>query len=48
MENKIPDDGKGNEFTGVLISYEDGLMLKDYYTKNKMNKTLLQNIKIGN
>ncbi len=48
MENKIPDDGKGNEFTGVLISYEDGLILKDYYTKNKMNKTLLQNIKIGN
>ena len=44
----MPDDGRGNEVTipGVLISYEDGLILKDYYTKNKMNKTLLQSIKL--
>ena len=49
VENKMmPDDGRGNEVTipGVLISYEDGLILKDYYTKNKMNKTLLQSIKL--
>ncbi len=39
MENKNPDDGKGNEVTilVVFISYEDGLILKDYYIKNKMN-----------
>ena len=30
MENKMmTDDGRGNEVTGVLISYEDGLILKD-------------------
>ena len=31
MENKIPDDGKGNEVTLLvkLISYEDGLILKE-------------------
>ena len=38
MEKKImPDDGRGSEVIDILISYEDGLILKYYYTKNKMN-----------
>ena len=38
MEKKImPDNGRGSEVIDILISYEDGLILKYYYTKNKMN-----------
>ena len=38
MEKKImPDDGRGSEVIDILISYEDGLILKYYYNNNKMN-----------
>ena len=47
-EKNMPDDGRGNEVSipSVLISYEDGEKLKKFYTDNKNNKTVLQNIKL--
>lgn len=42
----MADDGRGMEISipGILISFEDGLVLKEFYKKNKDNKSVLDKI----